>query len=138
MVEDIIEDIYVKDNPHPQFMSANTASFLIQGGLLTKDNFSNGVFDIGEVFDDMRGIQVKMRNGAFISFLRYGEDLNKYSKDDQDYYLALSDVRRQNEFIAEKEPKNIGIDLEALKQARADVNIKPTKSAGIDFGMFGD
>ena len=99
-----------------------------------------------------------MRNGAFISFLRYGEDLNKYSKDDQDYYLALSDVRRQNEFIAEKEPKNIGndlreltgeklstktsnsigIDLEALKQARADVNIKPTKSAGIDFGMFGD
>lgn len=158
MVEDVIEDIYVKDNPHPQFMSANTASFLIQGGLLTKDNFSNGVFDIGEVFDDMRGIQVKMRNGAFISFLRYGEDLNKYSKDDQDYYLALSDVRRQNEFIAEKEPKNIGIDLreltgeklstktsnsigidlEALKQARADVNIKPTKSAGIDFGMFGD
>lgn len=158
MVEDVIEDIYVKDNPHPQFMSANTASFLIQGGLLTKDNFSNGVFDIGEVFDDMRGIQVKMRNGAFISFLRYGEDPNKYSKDDQDYYLAVSDVRRQNEFIAEKEPKNIGndlreltgeklstktsnsigIDLEALKQARADVNIKPTKSAGIDFGMFGD
>lgn len=92
MVENTIENLYSKENS-PE-MSANMASFLIKSKLLNENNFSNGWLNFFENFDDMKKIQVKMRDGSYLSFLRYGEDLNQYSSADAEYYSKIADARR--------------------------------------------
>lgn len=104
MVENVIENLYAKENSAD--MSANTASFLIQSKLLSENNFSNGWFNFFENFDSMRKIQVKMRDGSSLNLLRYGEDADKYSKADAEYYVRIADSRRPTIFSAEAEKKS--------------------------------
>ena len=104
MVENVLEQLYAKENSAD--MSANTASFLIQSKLLNENNFSNGWFNFFENFDSMRKIQVKMRDGSSLNLLRYGEDADKYSKADAEYYVRIADSRRPTIFSAEAEKKS--------------------------------
>lgn len=165
MVENVIENLYAKENSAD--MSANTASFLIQSKLLSEKNFSNGWFNFFENFDDMKKIQVKMRDGSYLSFLRYGEDFDKYSSSDAEYYAKISDARRPTIFKAEIEKKsdeigsvfekpqspdlkndlthvevkgiNKGIDKEELAKAVLDSNVTKTAThTNNSFGMMND
>ena len=104
MVENTIENLYSKENSPD--MSANVASFLIQSKLLSENNFSNGWFNFFENFDSMKKIQVKMRDGSNLNLLRYGENEDKYSKADAEYYLKIADTRRPTIFRAEAEKKS--------------------------------
>ena len=165
MVENVIENLYAKENSAD--MSANTASFLIKSKLLVENNFSNGWFNFFENFDDMKKIQVKMRDGSYLSFLRYGEDLNQYSSSDAEYYSKIADARRPTIFKAEIEKKsdeigsvfekpqspdlksdlthvevkgiNKGIDKDELTKAVLDSNLTKTATSNINsFGMMND
>lgn len=165
MVENVIENLYAKENSAD--MSANTASFLIQSKLLSEKNFSNGWFNFFENFDSMRKIQVKMRDGSYMSILKYGEDLNQYSSSDAEYYLKIAESRRPTIFRAEAEKKsdeigsvfekpksydlkddlthvevkgiNKGIDKEELAKTMSDSNISKTATSTINsFGMMND
>lgn len=166
MVENVIENLYAKENSAD--MSANTASFLIQSKLLSEKNFSNGWFNLFENFDSMRKIQVKMRDGSYLSFLRYGEDLNQYSSSDAEYYSKIAETRRPTIFRAEAEKKSDeigsvfekpkssdlkdsltktevkgetrGIDKEELTKAVLDSNVTKTATHTINnsFGMMND
>ena len=136
MVENVIENLYAKENSAD--MSANTASFLIQSKLLSEKNFSNGWFNFFENFDDMKKIQVKMRDGSSLNLLRYGEDADKYSKADAEYYVRIADSRRPTIFRAEAEKKSdeIGSVFEKpkspdLKDDLTHVEVKGTNK-GID------
>lgn len=166
MVENVIENLYAKENSAD--MSANTASFLIQSKLLSEKNFSNGWFNFFENFDSMRKIQVKMRDGSSLNLLRYGEDSDKYSKSDAEYYLKIAESRRPTIFRAEAEKKSDeigsvfekpqspdlkdsltktevkgevrGIDLEELAKAKSDSNVTKTAThtTNNSFGMMND
>ena len=125
MVENVIENLYAKENSAD--MSANTASFLIQSKLLGESNFSNGWFNFFENFDDMKKIQVKMRDGSYLSFLRYGEDLNQYSSSDAEYYLKIADTRRPTVFVSEtKKTDEIGSVFE--KPQHSNLQDSPIKT----------
>lgn len=165
MVENTIENLYSKENS-PE-MSANMASFLIKSKLLNENNFSNGWLNFFENFDDMKKIQVKMRDGSYLSFLRYGEDLNQYSSSDAEYYSKIADARRPSVFVSEtKKTDEIGsvfekpqspdlkdnlthvgvkgevrgIDLEELAKAKSDSNVTKTAThtTNNSFGMMND
>lgn len=163
MVENTIENLYSKENS-PE-MSANMASFLIKSKMLNENNFSNGWLNFFENFDDMKKIQVKMRDGSYLSFLRYGEDLNKYSSSDAEYYSKISDTRRPSVFVSEtkkndeigsvfEKPQHSnlqdspiktevkgevrGIDLEELAKAKSDSNVIKTAPSNNSFGMMND
>lgn len=164
MVENTIENLYSKENS-PE-MSANMASFLIKSKLLSENNFSNGWFNFFENFDDMKKIQVKMRDGSYLSFLRYGEDLNQYSQSDAEYYSKIAESRRPSVFVSEtkktdeigsvfekaKSPDlkndlthvevkdiNKGIDKEELTKAVLDSNVTKTAThINNSFGVMND
>ena len=135
MVENVIENLYAKENSAD--MSANTASFLIQSKLLSEKNFNNGWFNFFENFDSMRKIQVKMRDGSYMSLLHYGEDFNQYSSSDAEYYSKISDTRRPTVFVSEtKKTDEIGNVFEKpqspdLKDDLTHVEVKGTNK-GID------
>lgn len=165
MVENVIENLYAEENSAD--MSANTASFLIQSKLLSEGNFSNGWFNFFENFDSMRKIQVKMRDGSYLSILKYGEDIEKYSSADAEYYLKIAESRRPTIFRAEAEKKSDeigsvfekpkspdlkeslpktevkgevrGIDKEELTKAVLDSNVTKTAThTNNSFGMMND
>lgn len=126
MVENVIENLYAKENSAD--MSANTASFLIQSKLLSEKNFSNGWFNFFENFDSMRKIQVKMRDGSSLNLLRYGEDADKYSKADAEYYSKISDTRRPTIFRAEAEKKSDEIGSVFEKPQHSNLQDSPIKT----------
>lgn len=126
MVENTIENLYSKENS-PE-MSANMASFLIKSKLLSENNFSNGWFNFFENFDSMRKIQVKMRDGSSLNILRYGEDADKYSKADAEYYSKISDTRRPTTFRAEIEKKSDEIGSVFEKPQSPDLKDSLTKT----------
>ena len=98
-------------------MTAQMASFLIQQGFLTSRNFETpiGSFVFGN-WDEMQNIRVKMREGRSVALSDYGQDLNKYSKPDYDYYLAQNQERiHPKEVVAQN-----GIDRDKIDQLRAD------------------
>lgn len=139
MVENVIENLYAKENSAD--MSANTASFLIQSKLLSEKNFSNGWFNFFENFDSMRKVQVKMRDGSYMSILKYGEDLDQYSKADAEYYSKIADARRPTIFKTETEKKSdeIGSVFEKKTTQSPDVKkdgLTEAKSSGIDQAEF--
>ena len=164
MVENTIENLYSKENS-PE-MSANMASFLIKSKLLGEGNFSNGWLNFFENFDDMKKIQVKMRDGSYLNFLRYGEDFDKYSSSDAEYYAKISDARRPTIFVSEtkktdeigsvfEKPQHSnlqdspiktevkgevkGIDKEELTKAVLDSNVTKTAThANNSFGVMND
>ena len=126
MVENVIENLYAKENSAD--MSANTASFLIQSKLLSEKNFSNGWFNFFENFDSMRKIQVKMRDGSSLNLLRYGEDADKYSKADAEYYSKIAESRRPTIFRAEAEKKSDEIGSVFEKPKSSDLKDSLTKT----------
>ena len=126
MVENTIENLYSKENS-PE-MSANVASFLIKSKLLSENNFSNGWFNFFEIFDDMKKIQVKMRDGSYLSFLRYGEDFDKYFSSDAEYYSKIADARRPTIFKAEAEKKSDEIGSVFEKPQSPDLKDSLTKT----------
>ena len=126
MVENVIENLYAKENSAD--MSANTASFLIQSKLLSEKNFSNGWFNFFENFDSMRKIQVKMRDGSSLNLLRYGEDTDKYSKADAEYYSKIAESRRPTIFRAEAEKKSDEIGSVFEKPKSSDLKDSLTKT----------
>lgn len=142
MVENVIENLYAKENSAD--MSANTASFLIQSKLLSEKNFSNGWFNFFENFDSMRKIQVKMRDGSYMSILKYGEDLNQYSQSDAEYYSKIAESRRPTIFRAEAEKKSDEIGSVFEKPQSPDLKDSLTKTEvkgevrGIDKGIDKD
>ena len=138
MVENIIENLYAKENSAD--MSANTASFLIQSKLLNEKNFSNGWFNFFENFDTMRKIKVKMRDGSSLNLLRYGEDADKYSKADAEYYSKISDTRRPTIFRAEAEKKSdeIGSVFEKPQSPDLKDDLTHVEVKGINKGIDKD
>ena len=126
MVENVIENLYAKENSAD--MSANIASFLIQSKLLSEKNFSNGWFNFFENFDSMRKIQVKMRDGSSLNLLRYGEDADKYSKADAEYYSKIAESRRPTIFRAEAEKKSDEIGSVFEKPKSSDLKDSLTKT----------
>lgn len=132
MVENVIENLYAKENSAD--MSANTASFLIQSKLLNENNFSNGWFNFFENFDSMRKIQVKMRDGSSLNLLRYGEDADRYSKTDAEYYSRIAESRRPTIFRAEAEKKSdeIGSVFEKPQSPDLKDTLIKTEVKGID------
>lgn len=126
MVENVIENLYAKENSAD--MSANIASFLIQSKLLSEKNFSNGWFNFFENFDSMRKIQVKMRDGSSLNLLRYGEDTDKYSKADAEYYSKIAESRRPTIFRAEAEKKSDEIGSVFEKPKSSDLKDSLTKT----------
>lgn len=138
MVENVIENLYAKENSAD--MSANIASFLIQSKLLGESNFSNGWFNFFENFDDMKKIQVKMRDDSYLSFLRYGEDLNQYSQSDAEYYSKIAESRRPTIFRAEAEKKSdeIGSVFEKPKSPDLKDDLTHVEVKGINKGIDKD
>ena len=125
MVENTIENLFSKENS-PE-MSANMASFLIKSKLLNENNFSNGWLNFFENFDDMKKIQVKMRDGSYMSLLRYGEDAAKYSSSDAEYYSKIADARRPTIFVSEtKKTDEIGSVFE--KPQHSNLQDSPIKT----------
>lgn len=120
-------------------MSANMASFLIQSKLLSENNFSNGWFNFFENFDDMKKIQVKMRDGSYLSFLRYGEDFDKYSSSDAEYYAKISDARRPTIFVSEtKKTDEIGSVFEKPQSPDLKDDLTHVEVKGINKGIDKD
>lgn len=126
MVENTIENLYSKENS-PE-MSANMASFLIKSKMLNENNFSNGWLNFFENFDDMKKIQVKMRDGSYLSFLRYGEDLNQYSQSDAEYYSKIADARRPSVFVSETKKKSDEIGSVFEKPQHSNLQDSPIKT----------
>ena len=122
MIEEAIEDTYLRGGDKKNVkkeMTAQMASFLIQQGFLTSRNFETpiGSFVFGN-WDEMQEIRVKMREGRSVALSDYGQDLNKYSKPDYDYYLAQNQERiHPKEVVAQA-----GIDRDKIDQLRADNN----------------
>ena len=120
MIEEAVEDTYLRGGDKKNVkkeMTAQMASFLIQQGFLTSRNFETpiGSFVFGN-WDEMQEIRVKMREGRSVALSDYGQDLNKYSKPDYDYYLAQNQERiHPKEVIAQA-----GIDRDKIDQLRAD------------------
>lgn len=131
MVEDVIEKIYENKE-----MSANTASFLIQSGLLNEDNFSST-----NPFDQLNKVMVKPRLPFedTISLLRYGKNSDKVFEDSQ-HYSSSSNRRREEEMASNKENTTTtskGIDKEALDRTKASMDNQPTtQSKGFDISAF--
>lgn len=120
MIEEAVEDTYLRGGDKKNVkkeMTAQMASFLIQQGFLTSRNFETpiGSFVFGN-WDEMQNIRVKMREGRSVALSDYGQDLNKYSKPDYDYYLAQNQERiHPKEVIVQA-----GIDRDKIDQLRAD------------------
>lgn len=130
MVEDVIEKIYENKE-----MSANTASFLIQSGLLNEDNFSSS-----NPFDQMNKIMVNTTTDT-ISLLRYGKDSDIVFYDSQRFSSAAN-RRREEELTSNKENTTTtskGIDKEELAKAVLDSNLTKTAThTNNSFGMMND
>lgn len=120
MIEEAIEDTYLRGGVNKDVkkeMTAQMASFIIQQGFLTSRNFETpiGSFVFGN-WDEMQEIRVKMREGRSVALSDYGQELNKYSKPDYDYYLAQNQERiHPKEVVAQA-----GIDRDKIDQLRAD------------------
>lgn len=120
MIEEAVEDTYLRGGDKKNVkkeMTAQMASFLIQQGFLTSRNFETpiGSFVFGN-WDEMQNIRVKMREGRSVALSDYGQELNKYSKPDYDYYLAQNQERiHPKEVVAQN-----GIDRDKIDQLRAD------------------
>lgn len=120
MIEEAVEDTYLRGGDKKNVkkeMTAQMASFLIQQGFLTSRNFETpiGSFVFGN-WDEMQNIRVKMREGRSVALSEYGQELNKYSKPDYDYYLAQNQERiHPKELVAQN-----GIDRDKIDQLRAD------------------
>lgn len=130
MVEDVIEKIYENKE-----MTANTASFLIQSGLLNEDNFSSS-----NPFDQMNKIMVNTTTDT-ISLLRYGKDSDIVFYDSQRFSSAAN-RRREEELTSNKENTTTtskGIDKEELAKAVLDSNLTKTAThTNNSFGMMND
>lgn len=126
MVEDVIEKMYENKE-----MSANTASFLIQSGLLNEDNFSST-----NPFDQMNKIMVKPRlpYEDTISLLRYGKNSDKVFEDSQHYSSARNKIDNPNTYAEDsvKPNKVEGVDTEALNKIKANMDNQPSQSKGFD------